>query len=149
MSKFYCDDCECAIDARESPRDGWRVDGRTLCTDCYLDAIRIDDADDDTDNADDTVDELVQQMIRSAEVTARDRTRREEREARDRAFRAQHGYYSNSVRAFMLAYPDEVTEKTSKRGVRGVEFVLNGSKRFYPLASVNNAQLHEWDGVAA
>ena len=146
MSKFYCNDCGCAIDARESPRGGWRVDGRTLCTDCYLDAIRIDD---DTDNADDTVDELVQQMIRSAEVTARDRTRHEEREARDRAFRAQHGYYSNSVRAFMLAHPDEVTERTSKRGVRGVEFVLNGSKRFYPLASVDNAQLHEWDGVAA
>lgn len=66
-----------------------------------------------------------------------------------RVFRVENGYDPNSVKAYMLAHPEKVAERTSKHGTRGVDVEFNGKNYFFPLSKVKSARLWEWEGCVA
>ena len=63
-----------------------------------------------------------------------------------RAFRIEHGYDARSVKAYMLAHPDKVTKRTSKRGVAGVDIEFGRSTYFFPLDQIEKSHLNWWKG---
>ena len=82
-------------------------------------------------------------------IAKENRERMQRRKETCAAFRVKNGYDPNSVKAYMLAHPEKVAERTSKHGTRGVDVEFNGKNYFFPLSKVKSARLWEWEGCVA